>query len=109
MHERGLVSKAAAELASRIGDRQVDSITLSIGPDTQREVVEDAWRSATAGTPIADTPIEWVSGAHELVCLDCGASYRGRKLTPCARCGGNGLIVEAAPEVVVMDAGEGVR
>jgi Zn finger protein HypA/HybF involved in hydrogenase expression len=101
MHERGLVSAAAAELLSSLGEERIDSVTLSVGPDTDRGVVEAAWRSATAGTPIATAQLELAVATHELVCLECSAAYRGGKLTTCSECGGNGLVVERAPEVSV--------
>ena len=101
MHERGLVSRAAAELIDSLGDSPVLSVELCIGPDTDRKVVEDAWRSVTAGTPMASARLDWVEASHELSCLDCGTGYRGRKLSICPSCGGNGLVVERAPEVAV--------
>lgn len=101
MHERGLVSRAAADLLCALGSARVDSIMLSIGPDTDKEVVREAWRSATAGTPIASARLELAKATHELLCIECGASYQGGKLSPCSECGGNGLVVQRAPEVAV--------
>ncbi|MEX1092955.1 MAG: hydrogenase/urease maturation nickel metallochaperone HypA [Acidimicrobiia bacterium] len=107
MHERGLVSAAAVELLSSLGDEKIDSVTLSVGPDTDRGVVEEAWRSATAGTPIATARLELAAAMHELVCLECSTAYWGGKLTTCSECGGNGLVVERAPEVSIAGWGKG--
>lgn len=101
MHERALVSRTASELLDSLGDERVDSIVLSIGPDTDTEVVQEAWRSATAGTSIAVARLELTQAKHELVCIECGAVYHGGKLSLCPQCGGNGLVVERAPEVAV--------
>jgi Zn finger protein HypA/HybF involved in hydrogenase expression len=101
MHERGLVSKAAAELLGSMGDRTIGRVVLSVGPDTDKGVVEEAWRSATVGTEIASARLELAEATHELLCLECSGSYRGGKLSSCPACGGNGLVVERAPEVAV--------
>lgn len=101
MHERGLVSRAAAELLGSVGNGTIGRVVLSVGPDTDKGVVEEAWRSATAGTGIASARLELADATHELVCLECSGSYRGSKLSSCPVCGGNGLVVDRAPEVAV--------
>lgn len=99
MHERALISTAAWELLDRVGDAKVKSVTLALGPETDPTVVAQAWQSATASTPLAETRLHSVTRPHSLVCLDCGVDYEGDKLSLCPGCGGNGLVVKAAPEV----------
>jgi len=101
MHERALVSTTAVELASVIGPDRVSGVTLALSPDTEPAVVEEAWRSATSGTPMAGAVLTCVIQDHGLQCLDCGAGFPGTKLTLCPECGGIGLIVDPAPEVTL--------
>ncbi|MGA7229000.1 MAG: hydrogenase/urease maturation nickel metallochaperone HypA [Acidimicrobiia bacterium] len=110
MHERGLVSKTAADLASSVGSTPVRQVTLALAPETDRDVVLDAWSSATAGSEISRAELICITKDHGLQCLDCGHQYLGDKLKPCPQCGGNGLIVEPTPDVAVAGwvAGGGV-
>lgn len=101
MHERALVSQVALDLTAVTGDRKVRRVILAVGPETPHEVVEEAWRSTTAGTSAAGASLSCVTREHVLWCLGCGAEYPGGKLTVCPECGGNGLIIDAAPEVAL--------
>lgn len=102
MHERAIVSRTALELESLAGSIPVTEVTLATAPDTPVEVVEEAWRSASAGTSFADAVLTCVVRDHGLQCLNCGANYRGDKLSVCPACHGNGLIVEPSPEVALV-------
>jgi hydrogenase nickel incorporation protein HypA/HybF len=103
MHERALVSKTALDLLSLAGDLPVSKVTLATSPETSPEVVAQAWRSATDGTSVGAATLTCVVRDHGLQCLDCGARYRGDKLSSCPECEGNGLIVDPAPEVMLKD------
>jgi Zn finger protein HypA/HybF involved in hydrogenase expression len=99
VHERALISSKAWELLDLVGDSKVASVTLALGPDIDPMVVAEAWRSATASTPLADARLESVTQNHLLLCLDCGREFEGNKLSVCPECTGNGLVVTPAPEV----------
>ncbi|MDH3499181.1 MAG: hydrogenase maturation nickel metallochaperone HypA [Acidimicrobiia bacterium] len=103
MHERALVSQLAVELASLAGSGRVSMVTLALSPETDSAVVEQNWRSAAADGVVEDAVVTCIVQDHGLYCLDCGIDYRGEKLTECPACGGNGLIVDAAPEVALVD------
>lgn len=99
MHERALVTSTASSLLDRVGDSIVTSVTLAISPETDPDVVTEAWRSATESTTLAGTELNPVTRPHVLSCLDCGEEYPGDKLSKCPVCAGNGLVVVPAPEV----------
>lgn len=103
MHERALISKTARDLELLAGTHSVFSVTLAHNPETSADVIVDAWRSVTAGTAVGDAELTCVVDEHGLCCLDCGRDYRGAKLSRCPHCGGNGLIVDSAPEVALKD------
>jgi Zn finger protein HypA/HybF involved in hydrogenase expression len=103
MHERALVSKTAIELTSVTGLDRVSRVTLALSPETDAAVVEEAWRVVTSGTPVAAATLTCITQDHVLQCLECGAEYMGGKLSPCPSCGGNGLIIDPAPEVALDD------
>lgn len=102
MHELARVAEAAVALASLAGDGRVSSVTLALSPETDVTVVEQAWSSATVGAT-EDAVLVCNVQEHGLSCLECGTDYHGDKLTPCPTCGGNGLIVDRAPEVELVD------
>lgn len=101
MHERALISSTAIALLQQIGDIEVTSVTLALSPETDAEVVAQAWHSTVASTPLAQAGLNPVTRHHVLSCLDCGEEYAGGKLSVCPSCSGNGLIVKEAPEVAL--------
>lgn len=101
MHERAVVFETARKLAMLAGDDPVGAVTLGVNPETDSAVVESAWRDATLSTGLGEATLTFVTRYHDLQCLDCGGNYNGDRLTVCPRCGGNGLVVEAAPEVTL--------
>lgn len=101
MHERALISSTAAALLDQTGGIEVASVTLALSPETDPEVVAQAWRSVVASTSLAGARLNPVTRHHVLSCLDCGEEYAGDKLSICPRCSGNGLIVKEAPEVAL--------
>lgn len=107
MHERALVSEVAMAVTTAAAGAPVGRVTLSVGPDTNAAVVEETWRTTTAGTPLGDATLACVVHPHGLQCLDCGVEFEGGKLSRCPACGGNGLVVTPAPEVALQSwAGE---
>jgi Zn finger protein HypA/HybF involved in hydrogenase expression len=103
MHERALVSQLADDLLSHLepGER-VSQVALGVNPETDPDVVELAWRSAAADSPVAAVDLLCLTRDHWLRCLACGQHYEGGKLTACPGCGANGLIVHPAPEVTLI-------
>lgn len=103
MHELGLVSEAAARVLEGTEGRRLTSVVLGIGSGSEREIVAVAWAHVTAGTVAEAAAVTWVDVAHTLQCFPCGATYHGGKLDVCPSCGGNGLVVDAAPDFAVLD------
>jgi Zn finger protein HypA/HybF involved in hydrogenase expression len=79
----------------------VDEVILDIGPGMEPGVAEAAWAHVVAGTPAAGTRVLWERVTDTLQCFTCSATYHGDKLGLCPDCGGNGLVVEQAPEFSV--------
>ncbi len=103
MHERALVSQVAVELESLAGTGRVSEVKLAMSPETDRSVVEQAWASTVVDGRFEDAVLTCIVRRHGLYCLECGTDYRGDELTPCPVCGGNGLLVDAVPEVALID------
>jgi len=103
MHERGMVSAAAANLIETVSGRSLSEVTVAIGPTVSAEIAAEAWMSAVLGTTAEQATVHWVGRSHVLACFLCGWEYAGDKLDVCPQCGGNGLVVAAAPEVEVED------
>lgn len=101
VHELGVVSEAANRLLSEVGDRRVDEVILDVGPGMELGVAEAAWAHVVAGTRAAQAIVRWERVADTLLCFGCSATYHGSKLDTCPVCGGNGLVVEQAPEISV--------
>ncbi len=102
MHETGLLRAAVSALVAA-AEGPVGRVRLAIGAGVDREAAEAAWRTASAGTPAAAARVEWLAALDRLSCLTCGGSYEGDRLTRCPTCGGDGLVVEPAPEIVIVD------
>lgn len=98
MHERGVIGLVVHELLADAGGRPVGTVTVEVGPDVSMEAACAAWESAAEGTVAATAAVSWVTRPHGLRCFECGLGYRGDRLDSCPGCGGNGLVVEAAPE-----------
>jgi hydrogenase nickel incorporation protein HypA/HybF len=103
MHETGLLRAAVAELAAQTHGRAVRRVVLAVGPGADLDAARHAWAEAARDTPVAGAAVRWSTAQDELSCLDCGAGYAGDRLTVCPDCGGTGLVVEAAPELSIMD------
>jgi Zn finger protein HypA/HybF involved in hydrogenase expression len=101
MHERAAINRAVHLLLEETEEDPVADVLIELGPELTVELVEDAWAQATAGTPAQDADVTFVTHLHELQCFRCGATYEGNKLTRCTSCGGNGLVIRAAPEIHV--------
>lgn len=101
MHERGLVGEVVARLLTLAEGNPLSEVTVAIGPEMYEPVAEDAWRSAVFGTNAEDAKVRWVEGLHLLSCFQCSAEYRGAKLDRCPSCGGDGLVLEPAPDVAL--------
>lgn len=101
MHEVAPVTAAARAFAARTAAAPATRVTVAIAPDVNREVAAAAWEAAVSGSPAAGARVEWRRAGHLLACLDCRADYPGDELDACPRCGGDGLVVDHAPVVVV--------
>lgn len=102
MHEVGAVHAAAATFLARVAGHPVRQVTIGLGPGVDPETVSSAWRSATQGSIAELAEVVWEAQPDLLSCFGCGLDYRGSKLDRCPACGGNGLVVEPAPEVAVL-------
>jgi Zn finger protein HypA/HybF involved in hydrogenase expression len=103
MHERGVVSAAAAAFLDEVGGHRVRSVTLITGPDMVVDIAADAWAHVIEGTAAGAATVDWEEALDLLSCFGCGTGYHGDKLSLCPRCGGSGLVVEPAPEFAVRD------
>jgi Zn finger protein HypA/HybF involved in hydrogenase expression len=103
MHERAAVANALRQVVERSGRSSVTRVVLNVGADLQPETVQLYWRELARGTNAADASLEIERAADVLVCTSCAKRYFGTKLDCCPRCGSDGLIVEAAPEVAVAE------
>ncbi len=101
MHERGVVSEAAAAFLGEIGDRPVQQVVLVTGPTMVVDVAADTWAHVTEGTPVEGAEVVWEAVLDRLECFACGTQYAGTKLTQCPSCGASGLVVEPAPDFAV--------
>lgn len=103
MHEAGLLRGAVAALVEAGAGRPVRTVVLAIGPGVDLDAAVAAWQSATAGTGLAGSRVDWQRAADRLRCFDCGHEYDGRPLDPCPACGADGLVVAPADELAVVD------
>jgi len=97
MHERAAVTAALSGVLSESGGA-VDRVVAEIGPGVDPGVVRGIWDEMMADTG-AELVVE--ERLDLLRCIACGSDYPGTKLDPCSACGGDGLVIEPAPEFVV--------
>lgn len=98
MHERGLVSAEVTRLLDGI-DGRVGAVTITMGPGADGDVMAAAWEQSVAGTALEAVPVTWTRARSVLRCFACGKDYEGDRLLRCPWCGGDGLVVEEAPEI----------
>lgn len=109
MHEWGLVRAAAAELAEVVGDAPVARLVVQTGPGVDPDVAAAAWKTEVGstgtgpGAGLAGADVRWEPAQDGLCCLSCGRAYPGDSLSRCPACGGNGLVVEPAAEIAVVE------
>jgi Zn finger protein HypA/HybF involved in hydrogenase expression len=101
MHEWGTVTAAVREAAGALRRPAADA-ELRIAPSVDPDVARGAFTAAAAGTLLQGATVHVRVVWHELACLDCARRYPGARLTPCPACGGDGLVVSAAPEAEVL-------
>jgi len=100
MHERAAVTGALSSMLAETGGA-VKRVVAEVGIGVDPDVVVGIWEETVAGTPAAAAELVCVP-AHDLLrCLACGSDYAGSKLDSCSACGGDGLVIKAAPEFVV--------
>ena len=100
MHERAAVTMALAELIAS-ADRGIGRVEARIGSGLDVAVVESTWAQAAAGTRAQASVLVCEAALDVLMCLECSETYEGDKLSQCSSCGGNGLVISAAPEFVI--------
>lgn len=100
MHERAAVTRALAELIES-ADGAIGRVAARIGSGVDVAVVQSTWDQAAAGTRAQSSFLVCEAAADTLRCLDCANTYEGDKLAQCPSCGGNGLVIAAAPEFVI--------
>jgi Zn finger protein HypA/HybF involved in hydrogenase expression len=111
VHEHGPIAGAVAALLAAAGTRPVATVTVTLGPGMDPEVASAAWAQASAGTAAGGAAVTWAEALDTLRCLDCGRDYPGDRLARCPACGGDGLVVDAAPQVAITawNGGHGSR
>jgi hydrogenase nickel incorporation protein HypA/HybF len=97
----GVVSEVAGRFLAAVEGRRVDEVILEIGPGVDRGAAESAWAHIVTGTAVAGALVLWEPVFDSLVCFRCSVTYHGGKLDVCPACGGNGLVIEHAPEIRV--------
>lgn len=102
MHEAGLLTAAVAAVCDAAGSQPVREVTLALGPGIDRGAAAQAWRIAVAGGPLAGAAVRWESTGDLVQCLTCGEQYAGDAVTACPSCGGDGLVVQPAPELAIV-------
>jgi Zn finger protein HypA/HybF involved in hydrogenase expression len=102
MHEIGLLSAAVAALCDA-AEGPITQVTLALGPGVDHDAAVVAWRTTSEATPAADARVTWQRGHDHLACLSCGAVYEGDPLTQCPGCHGDGLAIEPAPEIAIVE------
>ena len=104
MHERAPIGMEAAKLLVELQDDATvpSGVTVAIATDVDFTTAQDAWDSATDGTPLAGVPVDWVVRRAVLACLTCATKYEGDKLDRCPSCGGDGLITDEPPTAEVV-------
>jgi hydrogenase nickel incorporation protein HypA/HybF len=103
MHETGLARAAVAALSSATAGRPARTITLAAGSGVDLASAAAAWQAAAAGTCLEGCHVEWQRAPDRLRCFACGHEYEGEPLDPCPSCGGNGIVIEPAPELAAVD------
>jgi hydrogenase nickel incorporation protein HypA/HybF len=103
MHETGLLRAAVAALVEASAGRPIRTVVLTIGPDVDPDSAAAAWHTATIGTCLDNSHVEWRRAADRLRCFTCGHEYDGHHLDPCPSCAGNGIVVAPADELAVTD------
>ena len=103
MHETGIVTETAEHLRALGDGRCVGSVTLALGPGMDRASTVQAWEHATSSGPLASAAVTWVEHRHRLACLACTAEYEGDKLDACPTCGEDGLMIDPADDLTVVD------
>jgi Zn finger protein HypA/HybF involved in hydrogenase expression len=102
MHEVGLLAAAIAELAAAAGGSPVERVELALGPGVDPQVARQGWTQAARGSVAEAAAVTWTRVLDTLVCLGCGHEYAGEHLSVCPRCGGDGLVVVAVPEIDIL-------
>jgi Zn finger protein HypA/HybF involved in hydrogenase expression len=101
MHERAAVTSELNRMMAVSGGR-VSRVVAAIGPGVDPGVVTGIWDEIVFGTPAASADLVWELATDTLRCIVCGTDYAGAKLDQCPECLGDGLVVERAPEFVVL-------
>lgn len=104
MHEWGAVTAAVLAAAGALRGPAAEA-ELRIAPSVDPDVARGAFAAAAAGTMLQGATIHLRIVGDELACLDCARRYPGARLTPCPACGGDGLVVSAAPAAEVLVPG----
>lgn len=103
MHEQGVLAVLVNRLLSEAGRAQVE---IRLGPNMDEDVTKATFAHLVRDTHIADMRVKWRRASDLLNCLDCDADYHGTKTDLCPACGGNGLVVESAPDVALTEPEE---
>jgi len=101
MHEQGLIAGVAAEVVERAGGGRVGRVVITVGPEIDPLIVTTAWQSTVIGTTAETADLVVEKALDTMRCFTCGIEYEGAKLDPCPKCGLDGLVIRAAPEIAL--------
>lgn len=102
MHEQELVDSTIRNLIRLTGGRMPQSVEIALGPGVDAHEAEIAWKSITDGTTLGDIHVTWEQAFDLLVCT--GDGHRFTEMTDtCPYCGADGVVVEAAPPIAIVN------
>lgn len=101
MHESELMAEVLETLERLAEGQPIAQVEIALGEDADRQAAETAWEALSEGTSLEHSRVIWEKAMNLLRCGDCGREYPGGRLESCLYCGGDGVVIEAAPPVSV--------
>jgi hydrogenase nickel incorporation protein HypA/HybF len=99
VHEQELVANVIETLFVLVDTAALHTVEVAVGPGVDLGSAAEQWVGQTAGTSLARARVTWERSSDLLRCDGCEAEYQGAALESCPYCGGDGMVVEAAPPI----------